>query len=354
MLRLPPFDYLAPRSIEEAVQLFSAHAPEVMYVAGGTDLFPNMKRRQMEPKYLIGLSGLGELRGIGFGREDGPRTRPAAPGGGRVPGHAPRTNGDGVAIGAGTTLTQLSNHPAIRQYYPALAAAAGLVSTPQLRTMGTLGGNLCLDTRCNYYNQTFWWRKSINFCMKKDGEICWVAPGSRRCWAVSSTDCAPVVIALGGRVRLVGPRGERVIPARELYRDDGMDYLAKAQDEIVAEILLPPADGLRSVYLKLRRRGSFDFPILGVAAALQFAANGQVEQARIVLGGVGSHPLECVESALMLTGQKLTPELIEAAAEAAWKPARPLDNTDLSHSYRKKMSRVYVKRALEIFKDGSS
>jgi 4-hydroxybenzoyl-CoA reductase subunit beta len=288
----------------------------------------------MEPKYVVGLSGLPELRGI------------------EQAGGAHALTG--VTIGAGTTLARLCADPNIRREYPALAAAAGLVSTPQLRAMGTSGGNLCLDTRCKYYNQTYWWRKSINFCMKKDGEICWVAPGSSRCWAVSSTDCAPVVIALDGQVRLVGPRGERVIPARDLYQDDGIDYLAKAPDEILTQILLPPSDGLKSVYLKLRRRGSFDFPILGVAAALQVAPDGQVEKARIVLGGVSSHPLECNESARMLLGQELTQELIDASAEAAWKPARPLDNTDLSHSYRKKMSRVYVARALEFLQAHNS
>jgi 4-hydroxybenzoyl-CoA reductase subunit beta len=241
----------------------------------------------------------------------------------------------------------VSNDARVQKDYPALAAAAGLVSTAQLRAMGTIGGNLCLDTRCNYYDQTYWWRKSINFCMKKDGEVCWVAPGSPRCWAVSCTDCAPVVIALDGKVRLVGPGGERVVPARELYRDDGMEYLTKAPDEILTEILLPPAAGLKSVYLKLRRRGAFDFPILGVAVALRLASNGEVNEARIVLGGVGSHPLECVEAARLLLGARLTPEAMDTAAEAAWKPARPLDNTDLSQSYRKKMSRVYVRRALE-------
>lgn len=332
MLRLPQFDYLAARSIDHAVQLFAAHAPEAMYVGGGTDLFPNMKRRQMEPKYVIGLSGLSELRGIG--QENS--------------GRGAALDGNAVTIGAGTTLAQLSGHPRIQRDYPALAVAAGLVSTPQLRTMGTIGGNLCLDTRCNYYNQTFWWRKSIDFCMKKDGEVCWVAPGSNRCWAVSSTDCAPVAVALGAQVRLVGPRGERVIAARDLYRDDGMGYLTKNADEILSEIILPPADGFKSVYLKLRRRGAFDFPILGVTAAVRFAQDGRVEEARIVLGGVGSRPLECGDSALILSGRKLSPEVIEAAAEAAWKPARPLDNTDMSNSYRKKMARVYVRRALEM------
>lgn len=332
MLRLPPFDYLAPRSIDEAVRMFVDHAPEATYVAGGTDLYPNMKRRQMEPKYLVGLGGLSELRGIGGGPRDAALT------------------GDGLAIRAGTTLTQLSNDRVVQLSYPALATAAALVSTPQLRAMGTIGGNLCLDTRCNYYDQTYWWRKSINFCMKKDGEICWVAPGSSRCWAVSSTDCAPVVVALGGQVRLVGPRGERMVPAADLYRDDGIDYMAKSMDEILTEIILPPANGSRSIYLKLRRRGSFDFPILGVAAVLRIAPDGEVQEARIVLGGVGSSPLDCAESARILVGQKLTQERIDAAAEAAWKPARPLDNTDLSNSYRKKMTRVYVMRALENLK----
>lgn len=332
MLRLPPFEYLAPRSLDEAVRMFGDHAPEAMYVAGGTDLFPNMKRRQMEPKFLIGLGQLPDLRGTGNGHHGGPS--------------------GGLAIGASTTLAHLSADERVASEYPALATAAGLVSTPQLRTMGTIGGNLCLDTRCNYYDQTYWWRKSINFCMKKDGEVCWVAPGSPRCWAVSSTDCAPVVIALDGQVRLASPRGERVIPAHDLYRDDGMAYLTKAPDEILSHVILPPPGGLRSVYLKLRRRGSFDFPILGVAAAMRFASNGEVEHARIVLGGVGSYPLDCVESARILLGQKLSPELIDTAAEAAWKPARPLDNTDLTHSYRKKMARVYVKQALSTLQAG--
>jgi len=321
MLRLPPFTYHVPRSIDDAVNLYAQYGADAMFVAGGTDLYPNMKRRQFEPKVLIGLNALTELRGI--------------------------TNDNGITLRAGTSLAQISAHPILQSQYAALAIAAQLVSTPQLRAMGTLGGNLCLDTRCNYYDQEFWWRKALGFCMKKDGEICMVAPGSSRCWAVSSTDCAPVVIALDGRVRLVSPRGERVIAATDLYRDDGIAYLGKARDELLTEIILPPADGVKSVYLKLRRRDSFDFPILGVAAALRFAPNGEIETARLVLGGVGSRPLECIESARLMIGQKLSRDVIDAAAEAAWKPARPLDNTDSTHGYRKKMARVYVTRALE-------
>jgi 4-hydroxybenzoyl-CoA reductase subunit beta len=323
MLRLPPFHYVAPRSLDEAARLLADYGERAMPVAGGTDLYPNMKRRQFTPEALIGLRGLRDLRGIAGD--------PA----------------QGMTIGALATLTEVANHSAIRQFYPALAQAAGLVSAPQLRNVGTLGGNLCVDTRCNYYNQTEFWRHSIGYCMKKDGDICLVAPGSPRCWAVSSSDCAPALISLRGQVRLVGPRGERVIPVAALYHDDGMRYLSKQHDEILAEVRLPPADGWRSIYRKLRRRGSFDFPILGVAVALRQDADGTVRDARIALGAVASHPVEAAEAARMLEGQRPTPELLEAVAAAAARWAKPLDNADLTISYRKQMAPVYVRRALE-------
>jgi 4-hydroxybenzoyl-CoA reductase subunit beta len=335
MLRLPPFDYLAPRTVAEAVAMLADRGPEAMIVAGGTDLYPNMKRRQFEPKALVGLRSIAALQ--------------------RIEGSAEV----GLTIGAGMTLTQVSRRPEIAAAYPALAYAAGAVSTAQLRNMGTIGGNLCVDTRCNYYNQTYHWRKSIGFCLKKEGDpltsdsgrrsgqtICLVAPGSSRCWAVSSSDTAPVMIALGARVRLVGPQGERVIPVQALYRDDGIVYLDRQADEILAEILLPPADGLHTAYLKLRRRGAFDFPILGVAVALKLAEDGTCAEARIILGAVESSPVEAQQAESLLINQKLTDEVIEAAAQAAARPARPLDNTDLSLSYRKKMVPVYVARAL--------
>jgi 4-hydroxybenzoyl-CoA reductase subunit beta len=202
-----------------------------------------------------------------------------------------------------------------------------------------------VDTRCNYYNQSYQWRKAVNFCMKKDGEICLVAPGSPRCWAVSSSDTAPVLWSLGASVRLAGPAGERTIPISTLYQDDGIQYLTKQPGEIVTEIVLPPDEGARSVYLKLRRRGSFDFPVLGVAAVLSVEGD-VVRRARIVLGAVASLPREAVEAARILEGQRLSPELIDRAADAAYRPAKPLDNTDLTHPYRKKMTRVFVARAL--------
>jgi 4-hydroxybenzoyl-CoA reductase subunit beta len=321
MMRLPPFTYLTPRTAAGAARLMAEHGPAAMLVAGGTDLYPNMKRRQFEPTVLVALAGIAELRGVhGSAR-------------------------DGLRLGSTTTLTAVSRHPEVARHYPALATAAGLVSTPQLRNMGTIGGNVCVDTRCNYYNQSFQWRKAIGFCMKKDGDICLVAPGSDRCWAVSSSDTAPVLWSLGARARLVGPGGDRTIPVSALFQDDGIVYLAKRPEEILTELVLPPAAGWTSAYLKLRRRGSFDFPVLGVAAALRMEGD-VVREARIVLGAVASTPREATKAASALVGQRLTSEVIETAAGLAAGPAKPLDNTDLTHPYRKKVTRVFVARAL--------
>jgi 4-hydroxybenzoyl-CoA reductase subunit beta len=249
-----------------------------------------------------------------------------------------------ASIGAGNTLSALG--ASLPSSLPAVATAANSVSTPLLRNMGTLGGNLCLDTRCNYYDQSYEWRKAIHFCMKKDGDICWVAPSSPRCWAVSSSDVAPVMVAIGAEYQLAGPKGERVVPAARFYHNDGINYLTKQPDEILVAVRLPPEGGWDAVYHKLRRRGSFDFPVLGVAAWVQW--NGKsVAEARIVLGGVASYPQEIAEAGAALVGSALEDEAIGKAAEAAFRPSKPMDNTDFDLSWRKQMTRVYVKRALE-------
>jgi 4-hydroxybenzoyl-CoA reductase subunit beta len=324
MMRLPPFTYLPARTVHDAVKYMSDHGTDAMLVAGGTDLYPNMKRRQFEPGVLVGLAGVRDLRGVSG------------------------TARTGLTIGAGTTLSAVAAHPDVVANFPALATAAGLVSSPQLRNMGTIGGNVCVDTRCNYYNQSYQWRKAVGFCMKKDGDVCLVAPGSSRCWAVSSSDTAPVLWSLGAQARLMGPNGERRIPVEALFRDDGIDYLAKQRDEVLTDLTLPPAEGWHSAYLKLRRRGSFDFPVLGVAVALKLEdeGGGPIREARIVLGAVASLPRLAPDAAAVLVGERLTPELIERAADLAARPSKPLDNTDFTHPYRKRMTRVFVRRAL--------
>lgn len=330
MLRLPPFDYYEPKSLRQALRIKQDAGPDGMYVAGGTDLYPNMKRRQQEPKVVISLQGIRALRRITGGTQQA-----------------------GMAVGAGVTLTALHSHRKLSKRYPALARAAQLVSTPLLRNMGTLGGNLCLDTRCNYYDQSYEWRKAIDFCMKKDGAICWVARSSPRCWAVNSSDTAPVTVALGASLVLIGPgESERVVPAERFFHDDGINHLTKQPHEILTEVRLPGVNGWDATYWKLRRRGSFDFPVLGVAIWIRWEEH-RVADARIVLGAVGSAPKIIPEAAQAIVGTTLDVEAIEAAAKAAFRPSKPMDNTDYQLAWRKEMTRVYVKGALEELRNRS-
>lgn len=326
MLRLPVFSAQFARSAEEAIELKVRHGAEASYVAGGTDLYPNMKRRQQTPTVVIDIRGIAELGGLEV------------------------TSEGSLRVGAGVSLSRLIRHPLVRSQWPVLSEAAATISTPILQNMGTVGGNLLLDTRCNYYDQNYEWRKAIDFCMKKDGKICWVAPSSPRCWAVQSSDLAPVMIALGAEVRLRGPAGERVIPAASLYHDDGMRFLTKQADELLVSVDIPALAGARAAYLKLRRRGAFDFPVLGVATWARLSSDGMVEDARIVLGAVGSYPKLSAEAREVLHGKQLTDEVLDAASRAAARPAKPLDNTDFTIGWRKDMVPVYVRRALAALK----
>ncbi len=324
-MRLPKFEYRTPQTIAEAVQIIAGAGPQGQFVAGGTDLYPNMKRRQQTPKTVISVLRLAELNQItGDGKQ-------------------------GLRIGASVTLTEICDHPIISRDYPVVARAARTISTPILRNMGTIGGNLLLDTRCNYYDQNYEWRKGINFCLKKDGDVCWVAPGSSKCWAVQSSDLVPVMVAIGAKLRFASTLGERLIDAAGLYNDDGIDYLHKRPDELLVDIQLPPTNGWRASYQKLRRRGAFDFPVLGVAAWIR-TGNGKdstaVKDARIVLGGVAPSPLEIKEAGVALIGNPFDEDHIQSAAEAAYIKARPLDNTDFVYQWRKQMARQYTLRAL--------
>ncbi len=322
MMRLPKFEYRVPREIAEAVKIMAGSGPEGQFVAGGTDLYPNMKRRQQMPQTVISVMRLAELNQItGDGKS-------------------------GVCIGASVTLTDIVEHPLINRDYPVVAHAARTISTPILRNMGTIGGNLLLDTRCNYYDQNYEWRKGINFCLKKDGDVCWVAPGSSKCWAVQSSDLVPVMVAIGAKFRLVSTLGERIIDAAGFYNDDGIDYLKKRPDELLVDIHLPPLNGWRASYQKLRRRGAFDFPVLGVAAYVQTDIDDVVSKARIVLGGIAPSPVVVDEAEQALLGKPFHVDQIQAAAEAAYVKARPLDNTDFVMNWRKQMARQYTLRAL--------
>ncbi len=319
-MRLPYFRYCAPTTIDEAALILASEGPQALLLAGGTDLLPNMKRRQQVPHTLVALSKIGALRSI--------------------------QNGSGLRLGAGLTLTNLVENDTIRREYTGLWQAAVQVATPLLRNMGTLGGNLCLDTRCDYYDQTYEWRKAIDFCMKKEGEICWVATASKKCLAVSSTDIAPALLALGAQLQLVSSTDERSLALDEYYNNDGIAYMVRRPDEILTEVILSSPAGWKSTYWKLRRRGSFDFPVLSVAAAVRTAADGKVEDARIVLGAVASQPILTTAAADVLIGNQLSDEVIAAAAVAATHRAKPMDNTDFTLQWRKRVTPAFVTYAL--------
>src|SRR5262245_24812103 len=310
MLRLPWFEHRAPRTVAEAAKILAGEGPRAMLIAGGTDLLPNMKRRHQAPQVLISLQKIEELK---------------------------KLNG---SFGAGLTLNEIVRS---EKTPAALRHAAVQVATPHLRNMGTLGGNLCLDTRCTYYNQTYEWRKAIDFCLKKDGKICWVATASKRCVAVSSTDTAPALIALNAAVTLVSSGGEREVKVEDLFKNDGIDYLSRRPDEILTQVRVP--DGWKSTYWKLRRRGSFDFPILGVAAAVK--VDGEtVTDARIALGAVASRPFLVEKAGEFLKGKKLTDEVIAQAAELVANRAKPMDNTDMDLYWRKEVADDFAGYAL--------
>ena len=322
MLRLPPFRLRQPKTLAEAAEILASEGPAARVVAGGTDLWPNMKRRHQKAETVVSLMGIRDLRGI-------------------------RANG-AIRIGATTTLTEVSAHPEIRSSYPGLATAVESISSPPLRNMGTIGGNVCVDTRCTYYNQTEEWRRSIDYCMKEEGTICWVAPSSPRCWAHSASDSAPMLWALDAEVELAGPDGARREPFASLYRDDGIDYLTKRETEILAEITLPAesaADRCRTAFWKLRRRGSIDFAVLSVAVALWIEGD-EIAKASVVLGAVGSTPKEATTAQAFLVGRRPDEESLAEAAALARKIAVPMDNTDFQAQWRKAIAGKYVEGAL--------
>ena len=322
MLRLPPLEFSAPTRLSEAVAAYSNGGARL--VAGGTDLWPNMKRRHQRTQEVVSLMSIDELRGI-------------------------EQDSLGVTIGSTETLTGVLRNPVICDRYPGLARSVAAISSPPLRNMGTLGGNLCVDTRCTYYNQTEEWRRSIDYCMKEQGTICWVATNSPRCWAHSASDAAPMLCALGARIRLISSEGERQIALTDLYRDDGIDYLGMRPGEILTHIVVPAdadRERCRSAFWKLRRRGSIDFSVLSVAVALWMDERNVVGRAAVYLGAVGSSPV-CVGAAQeLLVGKPLDEDLIAAVARQARTEATPLDNTDFVPAWRGKMAEHYTHAAL--------
>ncbi len=322
MLRLPPYRYHRPRSLDEALSLMGEHGPDAMYVAGGTDLMPNMKHRLFEPGHLVALKGVPELRGIE-----------------EVDGY--------LRIGAAETLADVAESSTVLARFPALADAAGHVAGPQLRNAGTLGGNVCLDTRCTYYNQTAFWRRALGYCLKKDGDVCHVTKVGRKCVAAHSADTPPVLMTLDAVLVLAGPEGRREVPVADFFVADGIANTQRTPDEVLVEVRVPLASARRrQAYAKLRQRRSIDFPLLTVAVAAEVEGDGIVRRLDGVVTGLGSRPRVLTGWQEIAEGRALDDELVDELADRAHKQCHPLENIIVDPDWRRAMVPVYVKRAL--------
>ena len=321
-MSLPEFRLLRPRTLDEAVGYLAKHGDSIRVLAGGTDLVPSMRQKLFEPEYVLDIRHIEDLRGI--------HTRP----------------GDGVVIGALTTLTAIERSEHLRKHFPVLTEAAATVASPVLRNMGTIGGNICLDTRCLWYNQSLTWRKACGFCIKKDGDLCHVAPGGSKCWAVFSGDTPPALLCLNAEIEIAGPSGVRRMPLREFYTGIGDSYRKLQTNELVTRIFLPESSAdYRGVYRKLRVRGSIDYPLAGVAIALK-RSNGHVSDARLAITAVNPAPMLIKGAGQMLEGKSVDETLAAAVGDLAAKTAKPLTTSALTPEYRREMIRVFTKRAV--------
>jgi 4-hydroxybenzoyl-CoA reductase subunit beta len=320
-MRLPPFEYLEPSSLREAFALLSQYKEDAKVIAGGTDLLPRMKKKVQRPKAVISLKAIGDFNYI---REE-----------------------DGLKIGALTPLQQIVDSSLIREKVSFLAEAAHTVGTVQLRHMGTIGGNICQESRCWYYEQAYLFGQEVwDRCFKRGGELCHVVKKGKRCYAVYSSDITPVLMALGGKVRLEGLGGERLVPLDKFFTGSGDRVHELQPEEILTEVQIPYPDPLSfGVYLKERDRGSIDYPIVGVAALLTMDSKGGAKDFKIVLTSVGSSPVEAVKAEDMLKGKGLSEEHFEEVADIASQESHPVSNHNYSAWYLRELVRVLVKRA---------
>ncbi len=325
MLTLPRLQLHRPGSVREAVELL-ASKPNARVLAGGTDIVPNLKHGIYETEHLIALRGLSsELRYV---RRDGGR------------------DGDSIRLGALCTIDQLSKDPDVLQSLPALADACRQIAGPQLRKMGTLGGNLCLDTRCVYINQSYFWRSALGFCLKKDGTACHVVAQGLRCVAAASNDTAPVLLALGASVRIVGPRGERVVPLADFYLHDGIHNTVLEPDELLVEAAVPlPAARLKQAFFKLRTRAAIDYSAINLAVALAVSPAGLVTALRLCVSALAARPA-LINRLQDLVGQPADLHLAEELGRRAQKQCKPLTNIGVDPAYRREILPVLVRRTV--------
>jgi len=321
-LSLPQFKLFRPRTLDEAIGLLDKHANNIRVLAGGTDLVPSMRQKLFEPEFVLDLRHVSELRGIREGK------------------------GNGIEIGALTALSEIERAAILKRRYPVLTEAAATVASPVIRNMGTLGGNICLDTRCLWYNQSLTWRKACGFCIKKDGDLCHVAPGGSKCWAAFSGDTPPALLCLKAEIEIVNPAGRRRIPLQDFYTGLGDSYRKLQPTEIVTRIFLPESTAdFRGIYRKLRIRGSIDYPLAGVAVVMK-RSNGHVAEARVALTAVNPAPVLVKGASEAMSGKRIDEVLAESIGDLAARTAKPLTTSALTPEYRREMIRVFTKRAV--------
>lgn len=319
---LPKFEYVSPKTVAKAI---SMQEEDGKFLAGGTDLLRSMKEKIIRPRLLIDLNSISHLKGIKWNK------------------------GRGLRIGGLVTLTQLKEAPLIQKYLPDLGEIVSLVSTPQLQNMGTLGGNLCLDTRCYYYNQPAFSKKRWEPCFKIGGKVCHVVKSGDACHAVYSGDMAAPLIALGAKVKIAGPNFTKELELEKFFSGSGIYPDILKYNEILTEVIIPvPLEYSGLSYQKLRLRDSIDFPLLGVALFLHVnGREGICQNVRLVLSAVGPSPLHVEEAAEIMCGKTVTPKLIREVSEAVHKKAQPMENTASSPRYRREMVWVLTQKAID-------
>ena len=320
MLRMHAYEYERPARLVDALRLKQESGAGGLFIAGGTDIVPNMKHQLFTPNRLIALKRVPELLGIELQENE-------------------------LRLGAGETLAALARHPLVREHASALARAAGSIAGPQLRNMGTLGGNLCLDTRCTYYNQSHFWRNALGYCLKKDGTVCHVTVTGRKCVAANSADTPPVLMTLDASVDLVSTQGTRTVSLNDWFIADGIWNTVRQPDEIVTRVRIPLVPARRSAFVKLRQRAAVDFPLLNVAVSAQFEG-ALIRDLTVVVSALGSRPRAVTGLNEVAVGQPLTPEVAAAIAQRAFQQSHPLTNIIVDPDWRRAMVPVYVHRAL--------
>ena len=322
-MKLPKFEFIQPHSLKEACSILGEHDRKVVLLAGGTALTVGLRYGLVKPAVVIGLKGLSALNHVG------------------------RNGSGGLAIGSMVSLETLEKSSLVLNECPPLAQAIQLVAVPSIRNKATIGGNLCLDTRCIYYNQSEFWRSSVKACFKRGGDVCHAVQKGRRCQAVYQGDLGPVLLAVGAEVKIASAKGEKVIPLAEFFTGRGEKPNVLKPDEILVEIRIPPSGhGAAGVYEKFRVREGMDFPLAGAAVMVKRNPSGTIEQAKVVLGAVGSSPAEVPKATTLLEGHKPTDDLLQSVSREAVDRVQPVGNLAMNASFRRKMVEVLVKRAL--------